>query len=282
MSEQTQVLPTDQAAQDAAAAAAATETPPLPERFEMGDSERATTREIHAKVRELARLSKATEDRKAELAALDERIGGVRPKVPEVQDDTDSEGLVTYRGMRLPKEGVEYLRSLENAGASTETALREMRADLAALRDADLNAEREEMQEALDKHFSALTSAARSQMIPGLSDRAGRRADKEIRDEFQARMEARRAASGDEFQITDEMIADEMDASAKAVRDDMTEMGWRQLKVNREAAALQPPALGGTPAEPGPKDYSQLSPAEQAAARAEARMTGGKITFTGE
>lgn len=282
MSEQTQVVATDQAAPDAAAATPTPDDQVLPERFELGDSGRTTTREIHANVRELARLNKAVEDRKAQLASMDERIAAVRPRVPETQDSADDEGLVSYRGMRLPKEGVEYLRALESMGASTETELRDMRAEVAALRDADLESEREEMREAIDTHFAALTTAARNQMIPGLSERAGRRADKDILDEFRDNLESRRAAAGDEFQITDEIIAEEMDRATRAVRDDLTEVGWRQLKLNKEAAALQPPALGGTPAEPGPKDYLSLSPAERAAARAAAGMTGGKVAFTDE
>jgi hypothetical protein len=280
MSAETQVVPTDQLPPAGDPAATPPVTPEEPPRFQMGDSERDVTRQIHANARELARLQKAKESREAELAELETRINATRPKVPERGDELDEDGLVVYRGMRLPKEGADYLRALEQSGLSTTETLREMKSEMAALRNADIEAESAEYRDAMQKHFDSLVSAARQQLIPGLSEKAGKRADKNIWGEFEDRMNARRAAGGDDFQVTDEMIADELDAASRAVRDDFTDMGWKQLKVNREAAALQPPALGGTPAEPGPKDYSSMSAEERAKARAEAGMTKGAISFT--
>jgi len=288
MSAETQVQPTVETPPETPPVEpTAPETPPaaaaetaLPGKFEFGDDERATTRQIHAEVRELQRIQTILEARKAEVASLDEQLAKVGrvPSGPGAEADED--GLVDFRGARLPKETTEYLQALESMGGNVQQALRQINARLDGFQNADIEAEQQERQNTIETHLRALAGKARQGVLPGLPERSGKRADREVFGEFENRMNAFAEAHPDDpAALTDDELQKMLVDAAQAVCEDYTAAGWAQLKVNKTAAALQPPALGGTPAEPGPKDYEKMTPEEQEKAWREQNPLGKLLEF---
>jgi len=253
-------------------------------KFVFGDSERAATREIHRSARELERLQSAVEDRKKEVEELEKRaealrVGAAEPKKAE----PDSEGLVEAYGGRLPPELVEYLESLRDLPKAIRQELASLRAEVDTLRNADVTAEREEHEEAIERGLRALTVSARKVLVPGLSEKAARRVDREVWSEFEERWSAFVEARGEnKSDVTEEELQGLVADSVQAVRVDMAEMGWQQLAANRQAAERTTPTLGGTPAVSGAKEYRDMTPEEREKAKTEARITEGHVEFTSD
>ena len=260
------------------------ETPALPEKFTFGEEGKGIQREIGRATRELQRIQKALEDRKAELAGIDGPKPATSAPRPAPQpkatpaDEGDPDEVITFHGMEMTRADATYWQSLEGQVGSAHEGLQQTRQRLHQMENADLEADAAENEAVIKTQLRSAVTTARERMIPGLEAEQAEQVDLDAwRDFEEALNEAADRKDTDAFspERLEALLSDIMLRRRKT----MTALGWKQIRANRDAAVSQP-SLTGPSAVPAGKDISQMTPEELEADWSQRSPLKGKIQFT--